>query len=32
MLDNVQHLGCWTHARRKFKDALDLSPKKNGTG
>ena len=30
MLDNVQHLGCWAHARRKFKDALDLSPKKSG--
>ncbi|SNX50900.1 Transposase IS66 family protein [Vibrio thalassae] len=30
MLDNVQHLGCWAHARRKFKDALDLSPKKVG--
>ncbi|WP_444546276.1 IS66 family transposase [Aliivibrio fischeri] len=30
MLDNVQHLGCWAHARRKFKDALDLSPKKTG--
>lgn len=30
MLENVTHLGCWAHARRKFKDALDLSPKKGG--
>ncbi|MGF1686887.1 IS66 family transposase [Photobacterium japonica] len=30
MLDNMTHLGCWAHARRKFKDALDLSPKKSG--
>jgi transposase len=30
MLDNITHLGCWAHARRKFKDALDLSPKKAG--
>ncbi|MDD1830110.1 IS66 family transposase [Photobacterium sp. ZSDE20] len=30
MLEKVTHLGCWAHARRKFKDALDLSPKKAG--
>ncbi|WP_299013457.1 IS66 family transposase [uncultured Photobacterium sp.] len=30
MLETVTHLGCWAHARRKFKDALDLSPKKTG--
>jgi len=25
MLDNVQHLGCWAHARHKFKVALSES-------
>lgn len=30
MLNDVTHLGCWAHARRKFKDAIDLSPKKTG--
>ncbi|WP_052260679.1 IS66 family transposase [Photobacterium gaetbulicola] len=30
MLKKMTNLGCWAHARRKFKDALDLSPKKTG--
>ncbi len=30
MLDKVTQLGCWAHARRKFNDALNLSPKKAG--
>ncbi len=30
MPGKVTHPGCWAHARRKFKDALDLSPKKAG--
>lgn len=26
----ANHLGCWSHARRKFHDALKIQPKKTG--
>ena len=29
--DNITHLGCWAHARRKFMDAKKIAPK-NKTG
>jgi transposase len=31
LINNITQLGCWDHARRKFKDAQDAQPKpKNG--
>ena len=29
---NMTHAGCWTHARRKFKEAEDALPKGKKTG
>ena len=26
-INNITHLGCWDHARRKFKEAVDAQPK-----
>ena len=31
-VEDVTHVGCWAHARRKFKEAVDILPKGRKTG